>query len=349
MATQPKPPAAPPHKNGKPVIELVGVYKSYFMESLEVPILKDINITVREGEFVAIMGPSGSGKSTLMNLVGCLDVPTKGKVFLDGHDITKLADHHLARIRGSLIGFVFQKFNLINSLSAWENVALPLIFHGTPAEERKARAIRTLSSVGMADRVNNHPNQLSGGQQQRVAIARALILKPKILLMDEPFSALDAKIRVQMREELKKIQQELGITVMFVTHDQEEAMAISHRIVVMSKGKFEQIGTPADVYDNPTTRFTAEFMGNMNFIKDTERQVLLAVRPENISLDTVGNGSLKGRISTIMVLGHFLEINMDTEQGQVKAFTPREYSAERKVGEEVGIVVGRHLVFPAAG
>ena len=235
MSAQPKTPAAPPHKNGKPVIELAGVYKSYFMESLEVPILKDINITVREGEYVAIMGPSGSGKSTLMNLVGCLDVPTKGKVLLDSHDITKLADHHLARIRGSLIGFVFQKFNLINSLSAWENVALPLIFHGTPAEERRVRAIKILSSVGMADRINNHPNQLSGGQQQRVAIARALAVRPQMILADEPTGNLDSVTGREILALFRSLNEE-GKTIVLVTHDENMAKS-ARRIIRISDGR----------------------------------------------------------------------------------------------------------------
>jgi len=220
---------------GKPVIELNGVFKSYFMESLEVPILKDINIVVREGEFVAIMGPSGSGKSTLMNLVGCLDVPTRGKVFLDGHDITKLSDNHLARIRGSLIGFVFQKFNLINSLSAWENVALPLIFHGTQAEERKSTAVRILTTVGMADRINNHPNQLSGGQQQRVAIARALAVKPQMILADEPTGNLDSVTGKEILALFRKLNEE-GKTIVLVTHDESVARN-AKRIIRISDGK----------------------------------------------------------------------------------------------------------------
>jgi len=236
MTTQAaKPTPSRTHSNGKAVIELVGVYKSYFMESLEVPILKDINLTVREGEFVAIMGPSGSGKSTLMNLVGCLDVPTKGKVFLDGHDITKLADHHLARIRGSLIGFVFQKFNLINSLSAWENVALPLIFRGTPADERKAIAVRFLTSVGMADRVNNHPNQLSGGQQQRVAVARALAVKPQMILADEPTGNLDSVTGKEILALFRSLNEE-GKTIVLVTHDENVAKN-ARRIIRIQDGR----------------------------------------------------------------------------------------------------------------
>ncbi|MFA6329297.1 MAG: ABC transporter ATP-binding protein [Candidatus Micrarchaeia archaeon] len=235
MTTQAKPTPTRVKLNGKPVIELAGVYKSYFMESLEVPILKDINITVREGEFVAIMGPSGSGKSTLMNLVGCLDVPTRGKVLLDGHDITKLSDNHLARIRGSLVGFVFQKFNLINSLTAWENVALPLIFHGIPAEERKSRAMKILASVGMSDRVNNHPNQLSGGQQQRVAVARALAVKPQMILADEPTGNLDSVTGKEILALFRSLNEE-GKTIVLVTHDENVARN-ARRIIRISDGR----------------------------------------------------------------------------------------------------------------
>jgi putative ABC transport system ATP-binding protein len=223
------------YRNGKPVIELVGVCKSYFMENLEVPVLRDINITVREGEFVAIMGPSGSGKSTLMHLVGCLDMPTRGKVLLDGHDITRLADHHLARIRGSLVGFVFQKFNLINSLSAWENVALPLIFHGMPAAQRKEAAIRILTAVGMADRTNNHPNQLSGGQQQRVAIARALAVRPQMILADEPTGNLDSATGAEILALFRSLNEE-GRTVVLVTHDENVARN-ARRIIRIHDGR----------------------------------------------------------------------------------------------------------------
>jgi putative ABC transport system ATP-binding protein len=233
LKTQEK--AASSHSHAKPVIELTSVYKSYFMADMEVPILKDINITVREGEFVAIMGPSGSGKSTLMNLVGCLDVPTQGKVYLDGHDITRMSDNSLARIRGSLIGFVFQKFNLINSLSAWENVSLPLIFHGTGAAERKEIAMRILSSVGMADRVNNHPNQLSGGQQQRVAIARALAVSPQMILADEPTGNLDSTTGADILALFRKLNSE-GKTIVLVTHDEGVAKN-AQRIVRIRDGK----------------------------------------------------------------------------------------------------------------
>jgi len=233
-------------------------------------------------------------------------------------------------------------------MTVFDNLAFGMKLRHIPRSTIEAEVTRFLGLFSLEGNENKYPSQLSGGQQQRVATARALILKPEILLMDEPFSALDAKIRVQMREELKKIQQDLGITVLFVTHDQEEAMSISDRIVVMSRGHFEQTDTPAEVYDHPANRFVAEFMGDMNFLSDGAGG-FIAVRPENITLGPVASGQLAGRIVTVMVLGHFLEINMVTEQGDVRAFMPREFGTGHKVGDEVGIVFGRHRLFPKEG
>jgi putative ABC transport system ATP-binding protein len=220
--------------SGKPIIELKSVEKAYSMGGLPVPVLRGVSLVIRQGEFVAIMGPSGSGKSTLMNLIGCLDVPTKGKVFLDGRDITRMEDHDLARIRGSMIGFVFQKFNLINSLSAWENVALPLIFRGKSPSERRQIAMDTLAKVGLSDRTANKPNQLSGGQQQRVAIARALAVSPSMILADEPTGNLDSRTGAEILSIFGRLNGE-GRTVVLVTHDQNVAKS-ARRIIHISDG-----------------------------------------------------------------------------------------------------------------
>ena len=243
---------------------------------------------------------------------------------------------------------VFQSYNLWPHMTVFDNLAFGMKLRKIPRATIEQEVTRFLALFSLEGNEKKYPSQLSGGQQQRVATARALILKPEILLMDEPFSALDAKIRVQMREELKRIQMELKITVLFVTHDQEEAMSISDRIVVMSRGKFEQTDTPAEVYDHPKNRFVAEFMGDMNFLSDG-RGGFIAVRPENITLQPAGNGQLQGKIVTVMVLGHFLEIYMDTPQGAVRAFMPREFGGGRKVGDEVGIAIGRHQLFPCEG
>jgi putative spermidine/putrescine transport system ATP-binding protein len=243
---------------------------------------------------------------------------------------------------------VFQNYNLWPHMTVFENLAFGLKLRKVPRKTIEDDITQALALFSLEGNEKKYPSQLSGGQQQRVATARALILKPEILLMDEPFSALDAKIRVQMREELKRIQMELKITVLFVTHDQEEAMSISDRIVVMSRGKFEQTDTPAQVYDCPKNRFVAEFMGDMNFLSDGDGGHI-AVRPENITLEPAGGGQLAGKIVTIMVLGHFLEINMDTPQGTVRVFMPREFGSGHKVGDEVGIAFGRHQLFPQGG
>ena len=188
-----------------------------------------------------------------------------------------------------------------------------------------------------------YPNQMSGGQQQRIAIARSLLLKPSLLLLDEPFSALDAKIRQQMREELKKIQSDLGITVVFVTHDQEEAMSLSHRIVVMNKGKFEQIGTPTEIYDKPATRHVASFIGEMNFIDKGDKTI--AVRPEDVTISLDGSGDFTGTVRTIMVLGHYVVVNVQHGENVIKCFVDRDISEKLSVGQSVGMHIGKHTVF----
>ncbi|HRY56095.1 MAG TPA: ABC transporter ATP-binding protein [Spirochaetia bacterium] len=301
--------------------------------------VRGIDLEVGEGELVTLLGPSGCGKTTILRVVGGFLDADEGRVVLGGQDITRLPPERRPT------SMVFQSYNLWPHMTVFENLAFGLKLRKIPRETIAEDVRRFLSLVRIEGSEGKYPTQLSGGQQQRVAIARALILKPQMLLMDEPFSALDAKIRVQMREELKKIQQDLGITVLFVTHDQEEAMSISDRVVVMSKGRFEQIDTPARVYDEPATRFVAEFMGNMNFI-DLGDGELVAVRPENLALRPAGSGQKQGRISTVMVLGHFLEINVEAEGGPLKAFMPRESGAQYRVGDAVGLEIGRHRRFP---
>lgn len=204
------------------MIELRNIFKDYSQENLVVSVLKDISLTISEGEYVAIMGPSGSGKSTLMNIIGCLDKATSGVYELDGVDISKLDDEHLSEIRLNSIGFVFQNFQLLPRQSALDNVALPLIYAGVKKEERKKRALEALKKVGLEDRADFKPNQLSGGQKQRVAIARAIVNHPKILLADEPTGALDSKSGKSIMELFKTLNDE-GVTVVMITHDQNVA------------------------------------------------------------------------------------------------------------------------------
>ena len=182
------------------ILELKHIYKDYLQGKLVVPVLKDINLSVEAGEYIAIMGPSGSGKTTLMNIIGCLDVATKGSYLLAGEDVSKASDTHMAEIRNHSIGFVFQQFNLLPKLTAQDNVALPLLYGGVGKKERRARAKAALEKVGLGDRVDFRPNQMSGGQCQRVAIARAIVGMPKLLLADEPTGALDSKSGEQVME-----------------------------------------------------------------------------------------------------------------------------------------------------
>ncbi|MDE6908198.1 MAG: ABC transporter ATP-binding protein [Lachnospiraceae bacterium] len=204
------------------ILELNHIYKDYVQGSMVVPVLKDVTLHVEEGEYVAIMGPSGSGKSTLMNIVGCLDLPTKGEYKLDGVDVLLQKENELADIRLNKIGFVFQTFQLLPRQTALENVALPLIYAGIPKKERNRLAAEALDRVGLSDRLSFVPNQLSGGQKQRVAIARAMVNKPKILLADEPTGALDSKSGKQVMELFAKLNEE-GVTVIMITHDGEIA------------------------------------------------------------------------------------------------------------------------------
>ncbi len=201
------------------IIKLENVWKTYQMGEVEVQALRGLSLEVREGEFLALQGPSGSGKSTAMNMIGCLDIPTKGKISLDGHDISKLEESDLAQIRGKKIGFVFQKFNLINTLSALENVMLPMMFQNIPFEQRKKKAIKLLELVELGDRMNHKPTELSGGQQQRVAIARALSNDPAVILADEPTGNLDSRSGENVMGFLKKLNREEKRTIVMVTHD----------------------------------------------------------------------------------------------------------------------------------
>ena len=227
------------------MIRLEHIYKDYLQETLTVPVLKDINLTIEEGEYVAIMGPSGSGKTTLMNIVGCLDHPTSGGYWLDGEDVFSLKENELSDLRLQKIGFVFQNFYLMAQETALENTALPLGYAEVPKAERLERAKEMLCKVGLEERLNFKPSQLSGGQKQRVAIARAMVNHPKVLLADEPTGALDSKSGQQIMELFEQLNRE-GVTVVIITHDANFA-ARAHRIVKIMDGEIaESKGEEAD-------------------------------------------------------------------------------------------------------
>ena len=220
----------------EPLIKLENVWKIYQLGKVELTVLKEMNFEINRGSFVSIIGPSDSGKSTLLNIIGCLDIPTKGKVFLDGQDIQKLSEDELAKIRGKKIGFVFQQFNLLPNLTAIENVVLPMVFQKIPEEKRFGRAKKLLEMVGLGERIFHKPAELSGGEQQRVAIARALANNPEMLITDEPTGNLDSKSGEMIMEILKELYQKGERTIIVVTHDPQIA-SFSKEIVHIKDGQ----------------------------------------------------------------------------------------------------------------
>ena len=221
------------------VIQLDHIHKTYTMGDVDVHALRGVSLTIREGEFVAIMGASGSGKSTTMNIIGCLDRPTRGTYILDGQDVSELSKDERADIRCQKIGFVFQGFNLLSRTSALENVELPMLYLGIPTAERDQRAMDALAAVGLAGREQNHPNQLSGGQQQRVAVARSLVNNPALILADEPTGNLDSRTSVEMMEIFQRLNRARGITLVLVTHEHDIAQ-YAQRVVVFKDGKIKK-------------------------------------------------------------------------------------------------------------
>ena len=245
------------------ILNLQNIYKDYQQEKLVVPVLKDVSLTVEEGEYVAIMGPSGSGKTTLMNIIGCLDRPTSGTYELAGENVLKLKDRELSDLRLKSIGFVFQSFQLMPRESAVENVALPLSYAGVRKKERRDRATKALERVGLGDRVNFRPTQLSGGQKQRVAIARALMMNPDILLFDEPTSALDPELTGEVLSVMRDLAKD-KMTMLVVTHEMAFARDVASRVVFMDGGVIVEEGSPAELFTHPKHGRTRAFLSRAN-------------------------------------------------------------------------------------
>jgi putative spermidine/putrescine transport system ATP-binding protein len=226
-------------------------------------VVKGVSFGFDKGEFISLLGPSGCGKTTILRMIAGFEQPTSGSIKVDGQEITHL------RPNQRQLGMVFQAYALFPNLNVGDNIGFGLKIAGMPAEQRRARVEEMLKLIGLPGFEKRYPYEMSGGQQQRVALARAIAPKPRLLLLDEPLSALDAKIRVSLREEIRAIQLDLGITTVFVTHDQEEALSISDRIVVMNGGNIDQLGAPHDIYNKPATRFVATFVGQLNNIEAT--------------------------------------------------------------------------------
>ena len=341
------------------ILELKHIYKDYIQGSMVVPVLKDINLQVEKGEYLAIMGPSGSGKSTLMNIVGCLDRATKGEFILDGHMVGGMKDNDLADLRLNTIGFVFQTFQLLPRQTALDNVALPLIYAGVPKAERMKRAAAALDKVGLSDRMNFIPNQLSGGQRQRVAFARALAPNPQVLLLDEPFAAIDAKVRGELRTWLKELVEKLGITSIFVTHDQDEAVEVADEIIITNHGTIEQMGTPLEIYKSPDTPFVAQFIGHTTVVENYDRLKgfdrienadKAVIRPEFIKISKSGNldryqsAAEEGIVTDVVFRGNRMDITVSINGIEVVG----ERSLEKDliaVGEKVHVLIYRLYIF----
>lgn len=297
--------------------------------------VENIDLEIYENELVTLLGPSGCGKTTILRTIGGFLEVTEGEIYLNGEPISHLPPEDRPT------AMVFQSYNLWPHMTVEENLNFGLKIRKIPRAEQRKRVERILELVGMTGHDKKYPNQLSGGQQQRVAIARAILLEPQVLLLDEPFSALDAKIRMQMRDEIRRIQRELGITIVFVTHDQEEAMELSHRIVVMNKGVCEQTGTPREIYDHPNTRFVASFIGEMNFIRQADGTDL-AVRPENVELFVpTGNEDPQdiGVIDSITIVGHYTQIYLNYQGQRIKSYSNRITSDLFIEGDSAGVIL----------
>ena len=279
------------------------------------------NLEIEDGEFFSMLGPSGSGKTTCLRMIAGFDRPTSGNIFLYGEDVSNLPPYERN------VNTVFQDYALFPHMTVDDNIAYGLMIKGVPKKERYAQVDEMLDLVRLPGFGHRKPSQLSGGQRQRVALARALINHPKVLLLDEPLGALDLKLRQQMQVELKSIQKRVGITFIFVTHDQEEALTMSDRIAVFSEGKIEQVGTPADVYERPASPFVAGFVGTSNLISGevakriTGSEQMFSVRPEKIHLGTP-NGkvdadmlSIDGVIRDVVYLGLFTRYLVEIEGG----------------------------------
>jgi putative spermidine/putrescine transport system ATP-binding protein len=315
--------------------------------------LDGLNLTMAPGELVALLGPSGCGKTTALRLVAGLEDADGGRVVIGGQDVTNVPANKRE------IGMVFQAYSLFPHMTAMQNVEFGMQLHEVGTAERRKRAVDMLELVGLSAHVNKYANQMSGGQQQRVALARALAIEPKVLLLDEPLSALDAKVRARLRDEIRRVQLEVGTTTLFVTHDQEEALAIADRVGVMNAGHIEQLGPPTTIYSRPATPFVAEFVGLTNrlpgVVKSGEVEVrgarlplvkpdssdgpaIALVRPEAVSVVADGDqssGPLIGSVISTVFLGATSRVTVDLGDITVLAQLPTSDAAALKAGTRV--------------
>jgi putative spermidine/putrescine transport system ATP-binding protein len=306
-----------PEPNGIPAIRLSSVSR-YFGE---VKAVDDVSLDIRDGEFFTLLGPSGSGKTTCLRMIAGFERPSSGQIFLHGEDVSQMPPYERD------VNTVFQDYALFPHMTVGENVGYGLKIRKVSKDERERRVREMLDLVRLPDLGGRKPSQLSGGQRQRVALARALILKPRVLLLDEPLGALDLKLRQQMQIELKDIQQRVGITFVYVTHDQEEALTMSDRLAVFNIGRIEQVGPPSEIYEAPATEFVAGFVGISNLISGSLAESItghpdtFSVRPEKIHLQEPGAGVFDGRyavqgtIREVTYLGMYTRYTVALEGG----------------------------------
>jgi spermidine/putrescine transport system ATP-binding protein len=338
---------APPEDDWLPAIELVGVEKQFASAHGDVRAVEDVDLRIAEGEFFSLLGPSGCGKTTTLRMIAGFEEPTNGQILLHGRDMVGVPPYRRD------VNMVFQQYALFPHMDVFENVAFGLRRKKVPKDEIRRRVTEALHLVELEGREKRRPRQLSGGQQQRVALARALVNRPRALLLDEPLGALDLKLRQAMQLELKRIQREVGITFVYVTHDQEEALTMSDRLVVMNAGRIEQLGSPRELYERPGTRFVANFIGTSNIVAGRlerrgdawvltglgpDERVLvqaddvppgleaeIAVRPEKIVLRAetdpppAGSCALRAKVTEVVYLGTSTQYRTVTDAGQPMA------------------------------
>ena len=330
-------------------------------------VLKDFSETIADGEFVTLLGPSGCGKTTMLRIIAGFEKPTEGMLYL-GDQLVSGGKTFLPPEKRK-IGMVFQSYAVWPHMNVFDNVAYPLTIQKVPKPEIREEVNRVLEIVHLSQYAQRLPAQLSGGQQQRVALARALVARPGLLLLDEPLSNLDAKLRESMRFEIKEIQTRLGITVVYVTHDQTEAMAMSDRIILINQGKVQQVGTPRDIYNHPANPFVADFLGKVDFVRGTlqggrirldgssvslpcegmpDGRIILAVRPERMTLSSEA-GELEGRLENQYYLGDVNDCRVRVDSLTFRVIAPPETYDSMKPGDRVFLTMRDRMIFPDDG
>ena len=331
----------------------------------DVTAVSDFDLTVKDGEFVSLLGPSGCGKTTSLRMIAGFERATEGEIYIGDHCVSSHIKNTFVPPEKRDIGMVFQSYAVWPHMTVTENVAYPLKIQKVPKEERAARVAEMLKLVHLDEYGSRYPHQLSGGQQQRVALARALVMRPGLLLLDEPLSNLDAKLRESMRFEISSIQKELGITVIYVTHDQSEAMTMSDRVVVMSRGVIQQIGTPYEIYRNPANKMVTDFIGLVNFVEGEVQgdrvyisgtgvsfpntsgitgSATIAVRPENITMSRT-SGTIEGTLVHRFYLGDAVDYRVQCKHHVIRVIVKGAELKEFTDGEKVYLDFDKIMVF----